>query len=665
MLSDAVTAWFDGQKQVLAQRVTALPVGIALAMTVVALAGWSVISDDESVRLNVETAHASENLVTRIETHVATRLAIGLHIRQQWMSGYIENYEEFRAHANSAHNLFKDFQAINWIDTLGVIRWVTPIAGNEAAQGLNIRKLPVPRATMEEAERSGQLQVTPPIKLAQGGAGFVAYIPLLKNDVPDGFLNVVFRTEPLIREALKGDVVARYHLIITDGEQKIFESGDAVENHSHAVRRQIKIGNRSWKLIIMPNPAAREASSTILAEIVLVIGLVLALAAGGMVRIVMLRQLSLQESEARFKDFSESASDWFWEMDEGLRFSYFSERFFEISGTRANDMMGKMRQNSGLEKEDEKVKQNIADLIARREFKNFEHSRVRPDGSVVHMSTTGKPVFDKDGIFKGYRGTGTDITERKTATDAVRGALMEAEQANQAKSEFLATMSHEFRTPLNAILGFSEMLRAEYFGPLGSQKYSEYSSDIHSSGQHMLALVNDVLDIAAIEAGKRPFFREPIIVNEVLGDCLRSVEKAAGDEAIDLSLALPDGDIFFYADKRSITQIVQNLLSNAVKFTDKNGTVELSARTNDQVLTIIVKDSGVGIPYDKLPTITEPFSQTHDDPLRAQQGTGLGLSIVKSLVEAHDGTMHIESEVGRGTTVTLVFPLQQQPDQTA
>jgi len=665
MLSDVVTEWFKGQRIALARRIVALPVGVSLTMIAVTISGWAVMDKEENLRLNADTVHASEHIVARLETHVATRLAIGLHIRQQWLNGNIDDYDEFRSHANSAHELFKDFQAINWIDTFGIIRWVTPLAGNEAALDLNIRELPVPRATMEKAERSGRLQVTPPIKLAQGGSGFVAYIPLLRNNVPDGFLNVVFRTEPLIEQALLSNVEKRYHLILSDGDQKIYETGDMIGKHLNSIFRQIEIGNRTWGLAMMPNHAAQEASTTILDEVVFVIGLALSLAAGVMVRMVMLHQLSLQESEARFKDFSESASDWFWEMDDELRFSYFSERFFEISGTQADDLMGKMRQNSGLDREDEKIKQNIADLTARREFKNFEHSRVRPDGSVVHMSTTGKPVFDKDGNFNGYRGTGTDITERKTATDAVRVALMEAEQANQAKSEFLATMSHEFRTPLNAILGFSEMLETELFGPLGSKKYNEYSGDIYTSGQHMLALVNDVLDIAAIEAGKRLYFKEPIVVNDLLSDCLRQAEKPAGDDDIDLSLALLDDDMIFYADKRSLTQIIQNLLSNAVKFTDKNGAVELSAKVSDQVLTIRVKDSGVGIPPDKLPTITEPFSQTHDDPHRAQQGTGLGLSIVKSLVEAHDGTLSIESEVGQGTTVTLTFALQRQPDHTA
>jgi len=249
-----------------------------------------------------------------------------------------------------------------------------------------------------------------------------------------------------------------------------------------------------------------------------------------------------------------------------------------------------------------------------------------------------------------------DITERKHAEASLRTALVEAERANNAKSEFLATMSHEFRTPLNAILGFSEMMRAQYFGPLGSKNYNEYANDIYDSGEHMLELVNDVLDIAAIEAGKRSIVKEVITIDELLKSCIRNVEEAAEQKIINLSVDVAEDLPLLYADRRSTIQVIHNLLSNAIKFTPRDGKVSVSASAADHEIVIKVMDSGIGISADHLPEITEPFIQADADPHYTQEGTGLGLSIVKSLVEAHDGTLNIESEIDKGTTVTVSLP---------
>jgi len=268
-------------------------------------------------------------------------------------------------------------------------------------------------------------------------------------------------------------------------------------------------------------------------------------------------------------------------------------------------------------------------------------------------------VWKQDGV-KNFSAVIHDITERKATEEALQEALAQAERANQAKSEFLATMSHEFRTPLNAILGFSEMMRTQCFGPLGSENYTEYASDIYNSGEHMLGLVNDILDISAIEAGKRPMVKETIDVAELLSDCVRSVDHSVNGSGVVLSVEPVPADLpYLYADRRSIAQIVLNLLSNAIKFTDRGGIISVTVTGRDGRVAIEVSDTGVGIEADRLDSITEPFSQTYTDPHQPQEGTGLGLSIVKSLVEAHDGELVIASQVGTGTTVTVTLPSEQ------
>jgi signal transduction histidine kinase len=249
-----------------------------------------------------------------------------------------------------------------------------------------------------------------------------------------------------------------------------------------------------------------------------------------------------------------------------------------------------------------------------------------------------------------------DITQIKRAEDELQLALAEAERANQAKSEFLATMSHEFRTPLNAILGFSEMLHAQYFGPLGNQNYEEYARDIFHSGEHLLALVNDILDIAAIEAGKREMHREAFDVAAVLEETLKKLEPAAAGKAITISRQVTGDSAMLFADRRSYVQVILNLMSNSLKFTAEGGAVRITASTVNGRHVLTVADTGGGIQADKLKSITDPFSQTLADPHVAQTGTGLGLSIVKSLVEAHGGELSIQSVVGCGTTTTVVIP---------
>ena len=253
-----------------------------------------------------------------------------------------------------------------------------------------------------------------------------------------------------------------------------------------------------------------------------------------------------------------------------------------------------------------------------------------------------------------------EVAEHMRAENDLRETSIKLEEANQAKSEFMATMSHEFRTPLNAILGFSEMLRSQYFGPLGSENYGEYADDIHVSGEQLLSLVNDMLDIAAIEAGKRALNKEHVDVCQVLKDCFTSVKPAADKKGIHLFLKPCDNLPKIFADRRSIVQIVLNILSNAIKYSKHGGTITVQAEIQEDNIEVKVMDTGAGIPAADLPTITEPFNRSISTPYLAKEGTGLGLSIVKSLIDMHKGTLIIESKIDVGTTVTLSFPIQEK-----
>ncbi|MEQ8504339.1 MAG: ammonium transporter [Rhodospirillales bacterium] len=236
-------------------------------------------------------------------------------------------------------------------------------------------------------------------------------------------------------------------------------------------------------------------------------------------------------------------------------------------------------------------------------------------------------------------------------------AKMEAEQASKTKSNFLASMSHELRTPLNAIIGFSEMITRQYFGPLGSDKYHEYAGDIMQSSKHLLSLVDDILDLSKIEAGRNPLNRSPIDIQAMFDDCLRIVTGATDCSQIYFDIKVAKDTSQLLADERGVKQVVLNLLFNAVKFTPSGGLVTLAAREEPGRHVLEVIDTGNGIPDEKLESVIEPFQQLHSDPHIAQMGTGLGLSIAKALAQAHGGELQIDSRIGRGTTVRVILPI--------
>ena len=259
-----------------------------------------------------------------------------------------------------------------------------------------------------------------------------------------------------------------------------------------------------------------------------------------------------------------------------------------------------------------------------------------------------------------------DNLERSQAALAELARKYEAEKiraegANKAKSEFLANMSHELRTPLNAINGFSEIMVGEMFGPMGDKRYAEYAQDILSSGQHLLALINDILDMSKIEAGKMNLRFEPLHLGDVIEDAVRLVQNRAESAGLILQVNVPDLPEV-EADYRAIKQVLLNLLSNAVKFTPNGGRVVVTGLARRDPLgdrvSISVKDTGIGISAEDLGRLARPFEQIESQHSKTQQGTGLGLALTKSLVEMHDGALEIESEPGKGTTVSFLLPLR-------
>jgi PAS domain S-box-containing protein len=306
---------------------------------------------------------------------------------------------------------------------------------------------------------------------------------------------------------------------------------------------------------------------------------------------------------------------------------------------------------------------------------DIEARIVRADGSIVHVREIAEPVFGPDGKVTRSHGVMQDITaskQREIEATEVREHLeaqarslsrlareldqarLRAEESSRAKSQFLANMSHELRTPLNAILGFSEIMGSELFGPIGNERYTAYAGHIVESGRHLLALLDDILDLAKIEAGKLAARPERIELAALVGQCAELIRVQSSTRA--LVAEVPDG-IVVEADATQLRQVLLNLLSNAVKFTPDDGRIEVGASVRGDEVEIVVRDTGIGIPEGEIDRLLEPFERGASALEGRYQGAGLGLALVNRLVAMNGGRLAIESLPGAGTTVRVTLPV--------
>ena len=494
-------------------------------------------------------------------------------------------------------------------------------------------------------------------------------------------------------------------------------------------------------------------------------------------------------SEQRFRDFAETASDWLWEMDENLKYTYMSRHYSEAFNLDKETYIGKTRREVSAEHVDTEHWQiHLETLENHLSFDNFEYLLQLPDQDTRYISVSGRAIFDQQGGFLGYRGTGSDITERKkferlnerlfhaiehvpvgvalfdeedrliffnsqyteimgimadimvigetfenmlqtmvarkpvkqavgreqeyirerlekrrkpgapveihridkellayethtpdgcilniitdiTEQKRVEGLLIEAkneaEKANMAKSEFLASMSHDLRTPLNAIMGFSDLMRANTFGPLGNENYVQYANDIHNSGALLISLINDILDLSKIEAGKYDLVEEPLNVLTLIDTSIRQLESMAKAANLVLSIDIPPNFPSLQGDERALIQIFNNLISNAIKFSPQGGEIHISVTLEaEKQIVVSVTDTGIGMSANGIFKATQPFEQVNANQTQRHEGTGLGVYLCIKFMNLFGGSLKIESEIDKGTTVILRFPDERTIHQT-
>lgn len=374
-------------------------------------------------------------------------------------------------------------------------------------------------------------------------------------------------------------------------------------------------------------------------------------------------EFRLSESETKLRDVLDVSTDWFWETDTAHRFTYISESFSQVFSRDPSAYIGRKRSDLATEDDLPKVQEYEEMLDRRQPFVDFTYSLTAADGRTRHVSISGKPVFNESGEFVGYRGSGREVSERVEARHKLERALMRAEDANRAKARFLSQMSHELRTPLNAVIGFADLIRMELRGPIENKAYKEDAEGIYESGHHLLGLINDLLDLSKLEAGKLVLTDDRCNLGEVAEAAVRMVRPRAEAAGIELLLECGEGDLEAVLDERAIRQVALNLLTNAIKFTERGGKVRLGVdRGEHDSLRLIFSDTGVGIPKAEQNRMFAPFERAEHARDNLIEGTGLGLSICKALIEAHGGTIGLESEPGKGTTITVTLPDRRDED---
>lgn len=296
---------------------------------------------------------------------------------------------------------------------------------------------------------------------------------------------------------------------------------------------------------------------------------------------------------------------------------------------------------------------------------NFISEIHHRSGRRIWISENARAVRDWSGALLCYEGTVEDVTDTFEQERALRAALRQAEIANRMKAAFLAAMSHELKTPLNAVLGFSEIIRDEVLGPVGHEGYRDYAGDIHKSGARLLAVINDVLDVSRLEGGLLTIEARPENLLDVAEGAIKLARGLTQDQR-HIEVDLPAGMPSLHVDPRRLSQALGNLLANALKFTPEGGQVRLSARLQPGGgVHLIVEDSGIGMAEETIAAAMEPFRQLDGSLARRFEGAGLGLSISKALAELHGGALSLKSAVGEGTTVTIALPatrVGQYPD---
>jgi PAS domain S-box-containing protein len=368
---------------------------------------------------------------------------------------------------------------------------------------------------------------------------------------------------------------------------------------------------------------------------------------------------ALSEAERKYRTIVENAAGGIYQVTADGQFLSANPAFSKIIGFAGPEevLRDVVHAHEALYIDLDARERFLLDIKNSKQSKIFEGQIKRKDGSVIWVRENVRPVLDDDGNLLFYEGSMEDVDQRKKAEIALQDAMVDSDLANRAKSEFLTNMSHELRTPLNAIIGFSEIIQNEAYGKLPSKEYKEYAESIFNSGQNLLKVINEILDVSRIDAGQRTLQESVVNVKKLFESCLELMDEKIKSNHIRVENKATDETLNLIGEKHAMKQMLLNIMSNAIKFSPENSLMMLDAELDSKNrMRVSITDTGIGLTDEELEKALSPFGQIETEHSRTKSGTGLGLTLVKSLIELHGGELEIVSQKAIGTTVTLIFP---------
>lgn len=679
--------------------------GFMISMSLVCFFAWEVRQEDNK-RIDHLIQTEAKEITTLIQLDLRARLTAITRMADRWVASGGTERSVFQTDAENYVQDMIGFQAIEWVNPDFVVKWIVPLAGNEAAVDLNLAQEERRRLALEAARDNRGLTMTKPIDLVQGGKGFLTYSPLFLGERFDGFILSVFRYRTWLEHAMAQDnrtellgETPQFAMSVHFAGETVLEMGGvASPNASPPAVASASVAGVEFSVAVQPTEQLLSNQVSVLPIVILFGGGSLAAMVGITIFLLLMSQASTQAAqvnEDRFRRVFDSSASGIALHDLSGRYLLVNDRFCELTGY-SREELAHMNWRDLTHPDDIATTEAEDNTVLNRTQDRFtiEKRYIRKDGSVLwaHLSST--HLRDPEGRFNQILGSIADISERKeyeakvmstqaALEETVRNlqaahrqiesevarktALSEelatardtAEAANNAKSEFLAAMSHEIRTPMTGVMGFADLLLNDNLTKESSEKVRR----IKESTQSLLMIINDILDMSKLEAGKmeieRIDFHAPSLIRDTL-DIFR--ERLGGDgKKVDLSLHIDDDfPKGINADPTRVRQILVNLIGNAVKFTGE-GEISVSATLEDAedaapALRIAVTDTGIGIPPETLDKLFSQFTQADASITRRFEGSGLGLSICKRLIDLMGGDIGVESKVGQGSTFWFTLP---------
>ncbi len=616
-----------------------------------------------------------------IEKHVNSELLALRRMAKRWEENGGTPKDAWLQDAASYVKDHSGLSVLEWVDKTYHVRWIEPLEGNEKAEGLYIIFDDKREQALKGASDAGTITLTPPLDLVQGYRAFIAYVPVYVEGEFDGFIVGVFDIKQLISNYLAGKFFDDYQVHLSMNELPAY--GMVVEDE-WVSENSFRIHDAQWTIKVRPSEVWFENHTDQVSALIRICGIVVSLFLSGM---VLMSQSALrfakkaQESHKETKVILKHAIDGIYGLDLEGKTTFANPSALELTGYTEEEMLGVMQHSlihhshadgSHYPREEcniyKAVNEGVSQTVSTEVF-------WRKDGSSFPVEYTSSPTFDEDGKITGAMVVFRDISERRAA----EGKLMEysdslelqkqeleiaknkAEESTRLKSDFLANMSHEIRTPMNAIIGFADLLTEANL----KDQERDYLETIQESGGILLELINNILDLSKIENEKIELEALPFNLMESVDGAIKIASVKIGEKPVSFHrLCAVRNPGIVLGDPVRVQQILLNLMSNAVKFTDDGvievrvyGKVEEKGEDGIWNLSVEVRDTGIGIPQDKLDLIFESFTQSDSSTTRKYEGTGLGLPISKRLAQLMGGDIEVESEIGIGSCFRLHLPM--------